>query len=290
MKKVALACTGGGTKASVNIGVLRALKELNIEIEAISGASMGAVVAFLYICDYSTEDILKVLENEAYRDKKFTLLEKLICIPRLFIMGGAKKAKHIIKYIEKIEEERKIKSMDSINIPFIVPALDLSSRETVYYSSKKVEESVICYCDRKVSEAIKSSGSLPLLYNPNKVVINGENHYMLDGGILTNTLITPLRKYSNFVIGVSNKFYPKKRKRINLFTGFTQTFQAIRRSWLRNEKEKADLWIECDLETNDFSGKREMMKHYEQIGYETTMKIFKEKGIEKVLDEGINYV
>lgn len=290
MKKVALACTGGGTKASVNIGVIRALKELNIEIEAISGASMGAVVAFLYLCDYSTEDILKVLEDEAYKDKKFNIFEKLTSVPRLFITGGGKKAKYIIKYIEKVEEEKNIKAMGTINIPFIVPALDLSSRETVYYSSKKLDENVTCYCDRKVSEAIKSSGSLPLLYNPNKVVINGENHYMLDGGILTNTLITPLKKYSNFVIGVSNKFYPKKRKRVNLFTGFTQTFQAIRRSWLKNEREKADIWIECDLKTNDFSGKREMMKHYEQIGYETAMKIFKEKEIEKILDEGKKYV
>ncbi len=290
MRKVALACTGGGTKASVNIGVIRALKELNIEIEAISGASMGAVVAFLYLCDYSTEAILKVLENEAYRDKKFRILEKITCIPRLFIMGGGKKAKYIIKYIEKLEEERNIKAINSIQKPFIVPALDLSSREVVYYSSKVVDENVTCFYDRKVSEAIKSSGSLPLLYNPNKVVIDGENHYLLDGGILTNTLVTPLKKYSNFVIGVSNKFYPKKRKRINLFTGFTQTFQSIRRPWLRNEREKADLWIECDLKTNDFSGKREMMKQYEKIGYETTMKIFKEKGIEKILDEGINYV
>ena len=47
MKKVALACTGGGAKAAINIGVIRALEELNIEIEAISGAGLGSCVALL---------------------------------------------------------------------------------------------------------------------------------------------------------------------------------------------------------------------------------------------------
>lgn len=265
MKKVAIACTGGGTKASVNIGVIRALKELNIEIEAISGSSMGAVVAFLYTCGYSTSEMLNVLETEAYKDKKFTIFEKISAVPRLIIKGGAKKPYYINKYIQKVEQEKKIETMNSIDIPFIIPALDISKREVVYYSSKPLKGNVKYYCDRKVSEAIKSSGSLPLLYNPNKAVIDGENHFMLDGGILTNTLITPLKEYSDFIIGVSNKFYPKQRKRVNLFTGFVQTFQSMRRTFLKNEREQANLWIECDLKTNDFSGKREMMKKYEEI-------------------------
>lgn len=56
--KVALACTGGGAKAAINIGAIRALKELGIEIEAISGASIGSCVALLYTLGYSPEEML----------------------------------------------------------------------------------------------------------------------------------------------------------------------------------------------------------------------------------------
>ena len=42
--KVAWTCTGGGAKAAINIGAIRALKELGVEIEAISGASIGSCV------------------------------------------------------------------------------------------------------------------------------------------------------------------------------------------------------------------------------------------------------
>ena len=40
MKKIGLACTGGGTKALSNLGVIKALEELNIKISAISGTSI----------------------------------------------------------------------------------------------------------------------------------------------------------------------------------------------------------------------------------------------------------
>ncbi len=48
MKKVGLACVGGGTKAASNIGVIKALQENNIDISAVSGTSIGSIVAVMY--------------------------------------------------------------------------------------------------------------------------------------------------------------------------------------------------------------------------------------------------
>ncbi len=47
MKEVALACVGGGVKSAINIGVIRALEDLDIKIKAISGASLGSCVAIM---------------------------------------------------------------------------------------------------------------------------------------------------------------------------------------------------------------------------------------------------
>lgn len=82
MKKVALACTGGGTKACVNIGVIKALNELNIEIEAISGASIGAIISLLYLCGYSTDEMTKIFQEDILKFEKYNLFEVLFAIPR----------------------------------------------------------------------------------------------------------------------------------------------------------------------------------------------------------------
>ncbi len=60
MKEVALACTGGGVKSAINIGVIRGLEELGIKINAISGASLGSCVAILYAMGCNPQEILEL--------------------------------------------------------------------------------------------------------------------------------------------------------------------------------------------------------------------------------------
>ena len=271
MKKVGLACTGGGIKTAVNIGILRALDELNIKIDAISGASLGALVSFLYLCGYSPKQILELYQTDIFKFQKYNFLEILCAIPNFFVNGGSKNPKLITNYVQKIEKDNNIKFLKDIDIPFIIPALDISAREAIYYSSKPLKGNYKYYIDRTISEAIRSSCAVPLMFTPNKVVIDGKNHFMLDGGILTNTLVRPLKQFSDYVIGTTNKFYPKERKRVNLGTGFTQTFQSIRRTYLSEEKQAADLWIELDEKTNRFVGSREEIRYYEDYGYKIIM-------------------
>ena len=265
LKKIALACTGGGIKACVNIGVLRALNELNIEVEAISGASLGALISLLYLCDYTPEEILKICENDVVKFSNFNFFNIICAIPNLFINGGLKNPKEMVKYIKKFENENNIKTFKDIKKPLIVPSLDISNREIAYYSSKPLNGPYKYYCDRTISEAIRSSCAVPLFFTPNKVTMNNKNHFMLDGGILTNTLINPLRQFSDYVIGVTNKFYPKERSRVNLFTGFTQTFQSMRREFLAKERQSADLWIQMDTKTNKFIGSKDKLKYFEEL-------------------------
>lgn len=276
LKKVALACTGGGVKASVNIGVLRALRELNVEIEAISGASLGGIIALLYSLGYSPEEILEIFKKDIIKFEKFSFLDIICSLPSFFIKGGAKNPKDIIKFAHKIEEKDNIKLIRDIKMPLIIPALDISKREIVYYSSKPLEGNVTYYQNREISEAIRSTSALPLFFTPYKVIMKNQNHFMLDGGILTNTLVSPLKQFSDYVIGITNKFYPKQRSRINLFTGFTQTFQSMRKSYLFNEKQMSDLWIQIDARSDKFIGSLDDIKYCEEIGYKTTIKCVKE--------------
>ena len=68
--KIGLALAGGGMQGIAHIGVIKALRELNIDIDYISGTSSGSIFALMYALDYDTKEMIdmskkyyKVLTN-----------------------------------------------------------------------------------------------------------------------------------------------------------------------------------------------------------------------------------
>lgn len=205
-----------------------------------------------------------------------------------FYIGGGSKNPKISNYIKKLEEKHQIKEIKDIDKPLIIPALDISAREVVYYSSKELDENYKCYMNRTFSEALSSTCAIPLMFTPHKVVIGGQNHYMLDGGILTNTLVRPLKQFSDYVIGVTTEFHPKQRRRINLGTGFTQTFQSMRRTFLTEERQAADVWIEIKTKSNKFIGSKKEAAFYVEEGYKTTMQYAEQHYFDEIIKDESN--
>jgi len=67
-RSVGLALSGGGARGLSAIGILRAFEEKGIEITAIAGTSIGAVIGGLYACGYTPdelEDIVRELDISA---------------------------------------------------------------------------------------------------------------------------------------------------------------------------------------------------------------------------------
>lgn len=279
MKEVALACTGGGVKSAINIGVIRALEELGIKITAISGASLGSCGAILYAMGYKPEEIIKIYKENMRSYSRFTAKDILCAVPSLMFRGGLKNPKAIPESVEKVAAPRKIIKMRDLAMPIIIPSLDITQRKTIYYSSRELSDEFTFYSDRLVSEAIRSSCSLPIIFTPNKIKINNRVHHMMDGGLTAHTAVLPLKEFSDFVIGVEAKYYnTKERQRINFFTAFTETFQAMRRSSLAYNKREADLWIEVDVQKTKIFDSKDALDYCEKCGYEVTMNLAK-KGI-----------
>lgn len=158
----------------------------------------------------------------------------------------------------------------------------ITTRETIYYSSVPLKEFTY-YTDRTISEAVRSTLAIPIAFTPNIVKIDGVTHHMMDGGITNNTSIVPLKQFSDCVIGITSKFYPKIRKRVNLFTGFTQTFQAMRRSSLYYQQEDADLWIEVDVKDSEVFGGVKELEYCEQCGYDAVMEYTKRNLLDGII-------
>jgi NTE family protein len=61
MKDIVVALGGGGAKGSAHIGVLRVLEREGFTIRAVSGTSVGAIVASLYAYGYKPDEIQRLM-------------------------------------------------------------------------------------------------------------------------------------------------------------------------------------------------------------------------------------
>lgn len=71
--KIALVLAGSGAKGAAHMGVLRALEEMHVPVDIITGTSMGAYVGGLYATGMSAEEIEALIYsvdwNRGYRDR-----------------------------------------------------------------------------------------------------------------------------------------------------------------------------------------------------------------------------
>jgi len=66
--RVGLVLSGGGARGAAHVGVIRALEEMRIPIDAIAGTSMGAVVGGLYAAGLSGTEITEVFNALDWQD------------------------------------------------------------------------------------------------------------------------------------------------------------------------------------------------------------------------------
>ena len=57
MNNLAVVLSGGGARGAIHLGVLQALDEYKIKIDAISGSSIGAIIGSLYCAGVNPYEI-----------------------------------------------------------------------------------------------------------------------------------------------------------------------------------------------------------------------------------------
>jgi NTE family protein len=65
-QKLGLVLSGGGAKGLAHIGVIRALEENEIPIDYVVGTSIGAIVAGLYACGYSPDEMIAEFKSQRF--------------------------------------------------------------------------------------------------------------------------------------------------------------------------------------------------------------------------------
>ncbi len=162
MTEVSLVLSGGGIRGVAHIGLLAAMQDHGINVNAISGSSAGALVGALYSSGLSVNEMLDFFRNSTL----FNVLNLAVTKPG--ILDSARYRK-LMGSVVKAE-------FGSLNIPLTICTTNLQTGEPVYFDKGDLITPLLASC------------AVPPLFSP--VEIDGVVHS--DGGIADNFPIDPL--------------------------------------------------------------------------------------------------
>ena len=128
--KIGIALSGGGTRGIAHAGVLKALEENNIKINAIGGTSSGALIAGLYVLGYAPEEMLDLFKKHA-KEIVGVGINPMISRIRNIIKKqntGFRKGEDIEKLFNQLAQDKGIKTISEINnMPIAIPAINIKN-------------------------------------------------------------------------------------------------------------------------------------------------------------------
>ncbi|WP_176429690.1 patatin-like phospholipase family protein [Vibrio sp. V12_P9A6T4] len=278
--KVAVVLAGGGAKGAAHIGVLKALEEMRIPVDFITGTSMGAYVGGLYASGMSADEIESLIYsvdwNEGYRDRvnrsqrrvrdkeyedRYQLTTDLglrwgeIRAPRGVVQG-----QNMLRILRETSGNlSEFQSFDQLPIPYRAVATDIIALEEVVL-------------DRGyLVDAMMASMSVPGALPPYEV--NGR--WLVDGGVTNNMPVDVARALgADIVIAIDISTDYKNQEAFTTFLTVADQLSnyLVQRSTQKQARllNEQDVFLRPDvgsMETTEFD---KMPTAYEK-GYEIAM-------------------
>ncbi|CAI8709885.1 NTE family protein [Pseudomonas chlororaphis] len=278
--KIGLVLSGGAARGLAHIGVLKALEEQGVKIDAIAGTSMGAVIGGLYASGYKIDELEKLAlgidwqqalsdapprEDIPFRrkqdDRDFLVKQKLsfrddgsLGLP-LGVIQGQNLALLLESMLAHASDTR---DFDKLPIPFRAVATDIASGEKVVFRKGHLPR------------VIRASMSIPAVFAP----VEMDGRLLVDGGMTDNIPLDVARDMGVDIAIVVDIGTPL-RSRQQLATVVDVLNQSITLMTRRNSEEqlaslhKSDVLIQPPLASfgvTDFGRAQEMI----DAGYRAT--------------------
>ncbi|WP_294141044.1 patatin-like phospholipase family protein [uncultured Sanguibacteroides sp.] len=168
-----LVLSGGGARGFAHLGVYKAMQELGIKPDIISGTSAGAIAGAMIASGHTAEESLSFFLGTKMLDFARPVVSKM----GVMMMGGMEK---------RLSEFIQVETFDQLQIPLVVTATNMNLGIPAHFNSGKVIPSVV------------ASSSVPIVFVP--MVI--DNQQYVDGGVFMNLPVRPIRDLCDIIIGV----------------------------------------------------------------------------------------
>ena len=170
--KLGIVLSGGGARGVAHIGVLKALDEMGVKFSVASGTSAGSIVAALYSYGYKPDEIFEITKNLSI----FRSVSPAWTWTGLLKMDGLETLLH--KHIPE-------NNFSSLKIPLTVAATEIRKGTISYFTEGELVPAIVASC------------SIPAIFNP----VQHHGGLYVDGGILDNLPVLPIRDKCDFVVG-----------------------------------------------------------------------------------------
>ena len=160
--KIGLALAGGGVKGAAHIGVIKALEENGIKIDAIAGTSIGSIVASLYAMGYTTEEMLKIFRYSSKEIMK-TSPKRLVGnlkATRMLLGDGLISGENIEIAISECAKQKQINTMNEIKMPISIPTVNIVNSKKYVFTNGNLDEEYYIK-NAPIAKAVRASSSYP---------------------------------------------------------------------------------------------------------------------------------
>lgn len=173
-KEIGLCLGGGGARGIAHLGVIKALEELKIPISHVSGTSAGALAGCLFSSGLNSGEIFKEIEKSSWW--------KIMSPSKLSL--GLTSHKYILKLLNTLVPKN---DFDALKLKFFVCVTNITDGEEWIINQGNLFDSVAASC------------AIPVLFEP----VTLQEKICVDGGLLNNMPIEPLKKLGMPIIGVN---------------------------------------------------------------------------------------
>ncbi len=213
--KVGLTLSGGGAKGLAHIGILKAIDSAGLQIDYITGTSMGAVLGALYAVGYSGKQIEQIVKDMPWDDllsnqiplQALSMEEKnqysrfALDLPytnnKIKLNTGLIQGQELsIKLSELFFHVYNTRNFNDFFIPFQCMATNLETGELVVLDSGNIVT------------ALRASMAIPSIFN----AVNIGEKKLVDGGLVRNFPVKNVKNMgaditigSNVSVGLSTK-------------------------------------------------------------------------------------
>lgn len=212
---VGLVLSGGGAKGIAHAGVIQALEDNDIPVDYVTGTSMGAIMGALYVCGYSPDEMMTLLES-----KDFSYWSTGKVQPKLTYSFASEPASPSLLTLP-IDFKKKDKNappepaQSLINpIPMAFAFVELFEAYTAQcggdFDRLMVPLRTVCsdiavnhkhvWRSGRLADAVRTSMSFPIVFQP--LLLDGR--LMYDGGIYDNFPVDVMQSDFNpdFILGI----------------------------------------------------------------------------------------
>lgn len=260
--RVAVVLSGGGARGLAHAGVLKVLREENIPVDIVVGASVGALIGSLYASGIEPETIEEMALGINWK--------KLITFHLTYksIYSTKKMEAYVNKYIKN-------KRFDELEIPFACVAVDVQTGEKIIFR------------EGLVAPAVRASASIPGVFEP----VEYRHRLLIDGGVIDNVPIDIAQIMgADIIIAVAVNVDIANMKTNNMLKIMTQVINIQSNYISSSQLKNADVIITpelTDVATSDLDKAKECIDAG-KVATRTVIPEIKKIILRKVFNQVIN--